>query len=195
MTRKTAREIAVQLGFAAANSYVGIETLIEQFFDEEHYSTLGAEDSLFEEYPDEGSMEYIKRLLTLLDANKAEIDGLIERFSKGWKVERISKTALAILRCAVCEILYMDDIPNAAAINEAVELDKGYDEAETVSFVNGVLGGIVRRELSADELNTDTAEEIAGAEAETASENSADEASELAGDAPEFADDQSGGEG
>ena len=62
-------------------------------------------------------------------------------------MERISRTALAVLRCAVCEILYMEDIPNAAAINEAVELCKGYDEPDTVAFVNGVLGGIMRGEL------------------------------------------------
>ena len=51
------------------------------------------------------------------------------------------------MRCAICEILYMDDIPNAAAINEAVELDKGYDEPDTVAFVNGVLGGFMRGEF------------------------------------------------
>ena len=70
----------------------------------------------------------------------------IRRYARGWKVGRISKTALAVLRTALCEILYMDDIPNAAAINEAVELAKGYDEPDTVSFVNGVLGGFMRRE-------------------------------------------------
>ena len=55
-------------------------------------------------------------------------------------------TALAVLRCALCEILYMDDIPNAAAINEAIELAKGYDAPDTVSFINGVLGGFMRGE-------------------------------------------------
>ena len=78
-----------------------------------------------------------------------EIDGFIERYAKGWKVERISRTALAVLRCAICEILYMEDIPNAAAINEAVELDKNYDDPDTVAFVNGVLGGFMRGELEA----------------------------------------------
>ena len=93
-------------------------------------------------------MAYIRRLTGLIAENRSELDGYIERYSKGWKVERISKTAAAVLRCAICEILYMDDIPNAAAINEAVELDKGYDEPDTVAFVNGVLGGFVRGELA-----------------------------------------------
>ena len=57
---------------------------------------------------------------------------------------------MAVLRCAICEILYMEDIPNAAAINEAVELAKGYDEPDTVSFVNGVLGGFMRGELETE---------------------------------------------
>jgi transcription antitermination protein NusB len=47
----------------------------------------------------------------------------------------------------MCEILYMDEVPNAAAINEAVELAKSYDEPETVSFVNGILGSFIRGEL------------------------------------------------
>ena len=50
----------------------------------------------------------------------------------------------------MCEILYMEDVPNAAAINEAVELDKGYDEPDTVAFVNGVLGGFMRGEFEKD---------------------------------------------
>ena len=60
-----------------------------------------------------------------------------------------------MLRCAICEILYMDDVPAAAAINEAVELDKGYDEPDVVSFVNGVLGGFMRGEFPAEKVAAD----------------------------------------
>jgi len=151
MNRKTAREIAIQLGFASANGNLATEELLEQFFSQEHYESLAGEDELYSEYPDEKQMEYIRRLTRLCAENLSEIDGFIERYAKGWKVERISKTALAVLRCAICEILYMDDIPNAAAINEAVELAKGYDEPDTVAFVNGVLGGFMRGEMTAAE--------------------------------------------
>lgn len=96
-------------------------------------------------------MAYIRRLVQLITDNRSEIDGYIERYSKGWKIERISRTALAVMRCAICEILYMDEIPNAAAINEAVELAKGYDDPDTVAFVNGVLGGFMRGELHREE--------------------------------------------
>lgn len=148
MTRTTAREIAIQLGFAAASASIDPAEMMDTFFSEEHYSTLAAEDELYSQRPNKKQMDYIRRLLELGTEKRSEIDAYIERYSKGWKVERISRTALAVLRCALCEILYMDDIPDSAAINEAVELSKGYDEPDTVSFVNGVLGGFMRGEFS-----------------------------------------------
>lgn len=147
MTRTTAREIAIQLGFAAVSSREEISVLMDRFFSPEHYETLRGENELYDELPNEKQMAYIRRLTELTMENRSEIDGFIERYARGWKLERISKTALAVMRCAICEILYMDDIPNAAAINEAVELDKRYDEPDTVAFVNGVLGGFMRGEL------------------------------------------------
>ena len=151
MKRTTARELAIQLSFAAAASGVAPEQMLDSFFDREHYESLGAEQEIFAEYPDEKQMDYIRRLTLLTAENRSEIDGFIERYAKGWKVERISRTALAVLRCAICEILYLDEIPNAAAINEAVELDKGYDDPDTVAFVNCVLGGFMRGEFPAAE--------------------------------------------
>ena len=64
------------------------------------------------------------------------------------------------MRCAMCEILYMDDVPNAAAINEAVQLAKGYEEPETVAFINGVLGSFVRGELAQEAEPTAEAEAV-----------------------------------
>ena len=149
MKRSAARELAIQLSFAAAASGVEPAELMETFFDREHYDTLAAEQEQFAEYPDDAQMDYIRRLTRLTADNRSEIDGFIERYARGWKVERISRTALAVMRVAICEILYMEDIPNAAAINEAVELDKNYDEPDTVAFVNGVLGGFMRGEFPA----------------------------------------------
>lgn len=168
MTRTTAREIAIQLGFAAAASNVAPAELFDSFFSQEHYSTLGTEDELFSEFPNKKQLEYIRNLTTLMTDNREEIDGYIERYSKGWKVERISKTALAVLRCAICEILYIDDVPASAAINEAVELDKGYDEPDVVAFVNGVLGGFMRAEMGQDVLDDAAPSEDKTAEASEA---------------------------
>jgi N utilization substance protein B len=146
MTRTNARELAIQLGFAAAATGEDPQQILDRFFDEEHYASLAAEDALYRERPDDAQLAYIRRLTTLIAEHRTEIDEYIGRYAKGWKVERISRTALAVLRCALCEILYMDDIPDAAAINEAVELAKGYDKPDTVAFVNGVLGGFMRAE-------------------------------------------------
>ena len=151
MTRKTAREIAVELCFAAAANEIGTDEMLEAFFEPEHYATLSAENELFSELPDEKQMAYIRALTTTSREKAEELDGLIGRYARGWKSERISRTARAILRIALCEILYMDDVPAAVAINEAVELDKKYDEPETVAFVNGVLGGYMRAEAAGTE--------------------------------------------
>lgn len=156
MTRTTAREIAVQLSFAASASSCAMEDLLDAFFSEEHYSSLVSEQELFSDRPDEKQMGYIRTLTTLAAEKRKELDSYIERYARGWKPERISRTALAVLRCALCEILYMEEIPNAAAINEAVELDKKYDEPDTVAFVNGVLGGFMRGEFGVK--NTDAQE-------------------------------------
>ena len=125
--------------------------LLDIFFSKEHYDTLGSEEELFQAFPDERQMAYIRRLTQLVTDNRAELDAYIERYAHGWKPERISRTALAVLRCAISEILYLEDVPSAAAINEAVELAKNYDDPDTVSFVNGVLGGFMRGEFPESE--------------------------------------------
>lgn len=150
MKRTTAREIAVQLGFYATASEKPVAEIVDEFFDKEYYATLAEAHELFEEYPEKKQMDYIVRLASLMEDYRIQIDKYIEKYAQGWKVSRISKTAMAVMRCAICEVLYMDDIPNATAINEAVELAKGYDEPETVSFVNGVLGGFMRGEFGKD---------------------------------------------
>ena len=151
MKRTAARDLAIQLSVAAAAAKVDPEELMDSFFDREHYDSLGPEQELCAEYPDDRQLDYIRTLTRLTAENRSEIDGFIERYARGWKLERISRTALAVMRCAICEILYMEDVPNAAAINEAVELDKNYDDPDTVAFVNGVLGGFMRGEFPAAE--------------------------------------------
>lgn len=148
MTRSTARHLAIQLCFAAAASGREPADLAEDFLTEEHFASLAEVDELYAELPKGKYREYIIRLSTLVLEKREELDAYIERYAKGWRPERMSKTALAVLRCAICEILYLEDVPASAAINEAVELDKNYDEPDTVAFINGVLGSFVRGELN-----------------------------------------------
>lgn len=147
MTRTTARQLALQLEFSAAASGEDAGAVFDNFFSREHYATLSAEHRLYADYPDEKQMEYIRSLTSQMQEHRAEMNAFIEKYSKGWKLDRISRTARAILRCAMCEILYIEDVPTAAAINEAVELSKSYDEPEAAAFINGILGSFVRGEL------------------------------------------------
>ena len=92
MTRTTAREIAIQLGFAAAATGETPQTLLDRFFEPAYYASLMQEDELYSQLPDEKQMDYITRLVTLTQEHRDEIDEQIRRYSRGWKVERISKT-------------------------------------------------------------------------------------------------------
>ena len=134
MTRTVAREIAIQLSFAAQLAGDDARETADTFFSREYFATLAEEDPLFLEYPDEKQLDYIRRLTGLVYDHMYELNHMIEKYARGWRLERISRVAAAIMRCAMCEILYMDDVPNAAAINEAVELAKGYEEPETVVY-------------------------------------------------------------
>ena len=146
MTRTAARELAVQLCFRLSVDGELNEETLQRFFDEEYYKSLSGEGDCFRQTPDEKQLAYIREVTQGVAAHLAELDESIERYSVGWKPARISKTALAVLRVAMYEIRHVGDVPAGAAINEAVELAKGYDDPETVAFINGVLGAFVRGE-------------------------------------------------
>ena len=88
--------------------------------------------------------DYAIELVNGVDREKETLDELIEaHLKKGWKLRRISKPSLAILRLALYEIKYVDNVPDSVAVNEAVELAKKYTVDES-GFINGVLGAILR---------------------------------------------------
>ena len=86
--------------------------------------------------------EYITSLLSSICRNIEKIDGMIDSSSEGWPSSRMAKPDLAIIRVAVGEILFADDVPTAVAINEAVNLAKDYGTEQSPKFVNAVLGKI-----------------------------------------------------
>lgn len=128
MTRKQAREEAFILIFEKAFN----DSTVEEILD------LAAEVRELE--PD----DYIKDVFCGVFANLEEIDGIISSTAVGWKIERISKTALSILRLAIYEIKFVDSIPESVSINEAVEITKKYATKEDASFVNGILSTVVK---------------------------------------------------
>ncbi len=91
--------------------------------------------------PDE--MEYIEMVLKGVKENLAEIDSIILSKLKNWSIERIAKIDLAILRLAIYEIIYVEDIPEKVSANEAVELAKTYGNNDSKSFVNGVIAKVI----------------------------------------------------
>ena len=148
MVRNTAREIAVHLSYELSFTDKTVDELLDDRLTAERFADLAEEDNVYEATPGAKQEEYIRRLVRGVDEHAFELDGYIEKYSKGWKFARIPLVASAIMRVAMYEILYMPDIPNGVAINEAEEITKMYETPETVKFINGILGSFVRQEVS-----------------------------------------------
>jgi N utilization substance protein B len=120
------------------------EELMEKVFSEHYFPRLAEEADIYQEKPNEKQMQYIEHCVKGVYVKKQEIDALIEQYAVGWKISRISKVSLAVLRLAIFEIYYVDDAPTGAVINEAVEIARRYEEEDKVSFINGILGSVAR---------------------------------------------------
>ncbi len=118
--------------------------LFEKSFNEEMTVSELYETAIENEIISES--EFAKNLALKVTENLEIIDAAIEKNSVKWKMNRISKVALAVMRLAICEILFYDDIPVGVSINEAVELCKKYASKDDYSFVNGILSSIAKEE-------------------------------------------------
>jgi N utilization substance protein B len=130
MRRTEARELFMQLLF--------------QMEMQNDYSNEIKEKFTNEKMKDSDQMDYFNRLYNSVTKNLPIIDHLLENCSENWKINRIAKVDLAVLRLSIAEILYLDDVPDSAAINEAVELAKRFNGEESGKFINGILGKVVR---------------------------------------------------
>ena len=148
MVRNIAREIAIHLSYELSFTDRKIDELLDERLTAEVFSTLAEEDPIYNEAPNAKQAEYIRRLVKGVNEHAAELDGYIAKYAKGWSFARIPLVASAIMRVAMYEMLYMPEIPNGAAINEAVEIAKKYETPETVKFMNGILGSFVRQEIA-----------------------------------------------
>lgn len=130
MTRKEAREYCFKLMFEYEVQKNSFEDLM----------------ACFDEYAEKPGKqrEYVERVVSACLEHLAVIDETIERNTKGWKIGRLPKVTLSVLRVAVCEILYMEDIPDGIAVNEAVELAKVYHDEQNGKFVNGILSSVIK---------------------------------------------------
>lgn len=131
-SRNEARQEAFKLIFQTGVNGDDIDFLIEQTLSHKPESSQ--------------NLGYIKTVLSGVVEKKEELDrDISENLSGGWKIGRISRVSHALLRLALYEIKYMDDIPVKVSINEAVELDKIFDEPDNSAFINGVLGGYCKK--------------------------------------------------
>lgn len=137
MSRKVAREIAFKTIFSL--NFQGEEVNPEEIIDSEIKESEAKLDI------SKTDMTYIQEVCHGVFEKVNELDEKINNSLKSWKMERISKTDLAILRLAIYEILYRTDIPPKVSVNEAVELAKAFSDASSSSFINGVLASIINK--------------------------------------------------
>ena len=144
MTRTNAREILVHLVFALNFKNEPADALLQSLMDQSYYPSLQTETDIYAERPSERQMQYISDSLHGIERERETLDGYIRKFAINWELSRISRVARAIMQVAMYECLHTDDVPVSAAINEAVELTRKYENEDVVSFVNGILGGFAR---------------------------------------------------
>lgn len=126
MNRKTARENAFILIFERCFRDDSVEAIIEDAIEAREF-----------EYDD-----YVEKVFKGVCERNVEIDEAISANLKGWNITRLSKVALSLLRLAVFEMLYLDEVPLKVSINEAVEIAKKYSTQDDAAYINGVLGSI-----------------------------------------------------
>lgn len=135
MNRRKSREIAMKL-------------LFEMYIKKESYNDIFEN---FKENTDmdlnDVDMDYIFRVLKGVEENQKTIDDKIEKNLINWKLNRVSKIDLAILRTSTYEIFYENDIPDKVSVNEGIELAKKYSDEKSFQFINGVLGNMIKNNI------------------------------------------------
>lgn len=131
MNRSEARELMMQLLFQMeAQNEFNIE-LKEKFLQDKKDL--------------KSQKKYVDQLADLILEHKSEIDKSIEESSDNWKINRMNKVDLAIVRIAIAELFYVEDIPTSVSINEAINLAKKFGADESSKFINGLLGKVAQK--------------------------------------------------
>lgn len=146
MSRRMARELVLHMLFT--NDFVNEDA--QKVLDSSlahNFDLFSDESELYQVAPSEAQDGYIHDAFKGIMEHMPELNGYIEQYSVGWSVSRMSRLTRCILRLCMYEMLYMD-IPVGASVNEGVELAKKYDSDEAASFINGVLGSFVAKEIT-----------------------------------------------
>lgn len=153
MNRRKSRELTMKLLFQMTINKEEIKDVIlnlKENIEVENQKLQETEAALNNENDPENislndiDMEYVLRVLNGIEKNKITIDTEIEKYLLNWKINRISKIDITILRICTYEFLYEEDIPKNVSINEAIELAKKYSADKSAAFINGVLGNMLK---------------------------------------------------
>lgn len=118
--------------------------LFENIFNGYSFDELKEIKFLAEEFSENELGDFVEVYFKEIQEKTSELDEIVAKFSLKWGKDRLSKVALTILRLAIYEIIYREEIPTSVAINEAVELSKKYGADKESTFINGILGGFSR---------------------------------------------------
>lgn len=140
MKRRLAREIAVSSLYQMEMNEVSASEAVDMLMDElRQENEIGADPS------EAGSTdEFARELVNGVLEHKQAIDGMLQQYLTGWQVDRLSRVDRQVLRLACYEMVFRDDVPPKATINEAIELAKHFGFEESGKFVNGVLGKLLQ---------------------------------------------------
>lgn len=145
MNRRAAREAALEIVFEM--SFKQPYEAANWRLSDEGLESLSEQTELFHMPVEGDELDYIRAVVGGVAEHIEEIDDCISKYSHGWKVTRISRICLAVMRLCICELRYMQgQIPASVSINEAVRIIKEYDADDSSAFVNGVLGAYYRAE-------------------------------------------------
>lgn len=138
MSRNKARVVAMQALFQLDIDIKSVWYVIKEQAEEEDL--------------DEKDLEYLKNISNAVIDNIASVDARISEYSIDWDISRLGKVERAILRLAIGEMLYAEDVPVSVAINEAVRLAKKFGSEQAAKFINGLLGKFSREQFPDEEI-------------------------------------------
>lgn len=140
MKRRLAREIAIQsLYHMEMNEVDALEAVMMLLME-----AAGDNESEVKLSDESATRDFVLEMVNGTWGQKEAIDGLLSDYLKGWQVSRLSKVDRQVLRLAVYEMIFRDDVPGKVAVNEAIELAKHFGTIESGKFVNGVLGKMIQ---------------------------------------------------
>lgn len=144
MGRKEAREIALHLIFELSFKQFDDEELLADRLEQSVMESLAGDVALYAGELSEEQKAYIRNTVMGVCTHYTDLDAIVEAHSTNWKINRLTHMTMSLLRLALYEMQYADDVAVGTAIDEAVELAKKYESKEASSFVNGVLGAVAR---------------------------------------------------